>query len=254
MGKGIEIFREHFSKFTDYFILIGGTACELTLANSIGFRTTKDIDILVLLEKIDRMFAQQFHQFVTVGQYSCYISKDDNRHFYRFHSPKNDSYPSQIELLSRALFPEYPDMRYTPLSEDAYVKSMSAIILGTEYYEYALRHHVIRQDLPCLDIDALIVFKAAAYLNLREQKEKDIQSVRSDEMNKHRNDVFRLLSIVAPSTIEDIPSAIKENLQHFIEMFPPDTREWEAIRQSLRTVADTPENYLQRFKSHFGLK
>ena len=254
MGRGIEIFKQHFSEYVDYFTLIGGTACELMLANTIGFRTTKDIDILILLEKIDRVFSQQFHQFVTAGQYSCYISKDDNRHFYRFLNPKNGTYPPKLELLSRTLFPEYPDMKYTPLSDDSYVRSMSAIILETEHYEYALQHRVIMQGLPCLDTDALIVFKVAAYLNLKEQKEKDAQSVRSEDINKHRNDVFRLLSTVNPTQIAVLPSAIKENLMHFIKMFPSDNQQWMAIRQSMGAIADTPENYLKTFKSHFGLE
>ena len=65
MVRGIDLFREHFADFTDYFTLIGGAACELTLTGTIGFRATKDIDILVLLEKVDRDFAEQFHRFIT---------------------------------------------------------------------------------------------------------------------------------------------------------------------------------------------
>ena len=69
MVRGIDLFREHFIDFTDYFTLIGGAACELTLTGTIGFRATKDIDILVLLEKVDRDFAEQFHRFITAGNY-----------------------------------------------------------------------------------------------------------------------------------------------------------------------------------------
>ena len=117
MVRGIDLFRDHFADFTDYFTLIGGAACELTLTGTIGFRATKDIDILVLLEKVDREFAEQFHRFITAGNYSCYISKDENRHFYRFLTSGPSDFPPQIELLSRTLFPEYPDMKYTPLAE-----------------------------------------------------------------------------------------------------------------------------------------
>ena len=62
--------------------------------------------------------------------------------------------------------------------------------------------------------------------------------------------------ILQPSAITIVPSVsaeIKENLQRFIEMFPADDPQWRAIRQSLGAVADTPENYLQVFKSHFAL-
>ena len=254
MVRGIDLFRDHFADFTDYFTLIGGAACELTLTGTIGFRATKDIDILVLLEKVDRDFAEQFHRFITTGNYSCYISKDENRHFYRFLTSGPSDFPPQIELLSRTLFPEYPDMKYTPLAEDSYVKSMSAIILGTEYYNYAQTHRVMQRGLPCLDTDALIVFKSAAYLNLREQREKDPKSVRSEEITKHRNDVFRLLTTVIPGQAAEVPEIIKVNLQRFINSFPADDAQWQAIRQSLGAIADTPENYLRVFNSHFQLE
>ena len=253
MVRGIELFREHFAEFADCFTLIGGAACELTLTSSIGFRATKDIDMLILLEKVDRNFAERFHQFIAAGNYSCYISKDEKRHFYRFLAPEKSDYPPQIELLSRTLFPEYPDMKYTPLSEDSYVKSMSAIILGTEYYNYAQSHRVMQQGLPCLDTDALIVFKTVAFLNLKDQKDKEPSSVRGEEISKHRNDVFRLLTTVVPDDVAEVSAEIKENLQRFIEMFPAEDSQWRAIRQSLGAVADTPENYLQVFKSHFAL-
>ena len=145
-------------------------------------------------------------------------------------------------------------MKYTPLTEDSYVKSMSAISLGTEYYNYAQAHRVIRQGLPCLDTEALIVFKSAAYLNLKEQREKDPKSVRGKEITKHRNDVFRLLATVIPGLTAEVPETIKLNLQRFINSFPADDAQWQAIRQSLGNIADTPENYLRVFNTHFQLK
>jgi hypothetical protein len=60
MVRGKDLFREHFSGFTEHFMLIGGSACELTLMNTGGFRATKDIDILILSEEIDRNFATRF--------------------------------------------------------------------------------------------------------------------------------------------------------------------------------------------------
>ena len=34
MVRGIDLFRDHFADFTDYFTLIGGAACELTLTGT----------------------------------------------------------------------------------------------------------------------------------------------------------------------------------------------------------------------------
>lgn len=253
MVRGIELFKEHFSPFSEYFTLIGGAACELTLIESGGFRATKDIDMLVLLEKMDRAFSERFRAFIVSGKYKCYVTNDDRKHFYRFIEPENKSYPPQIELLSRTLFPEHPELKYTPLAEDDYVRSMSAIILSTDYYNYARLHRVMQSGLPCLDSEALIVFKAAAYLNLKKQKDSASGFVRSSDLLKHRNDVFRLMINLSPDTRANITDTIRENLREFINLFSPDNSEWSAIIQSQGALADTPENYRRNFSLFFGL-
>jgi len=253
MVRGIELFREHFSSFSEYFTLIGGTACELTLSDRGGFRATKDIDMLVLLEKMDRSFSECFRTFIVSGKYKCYVTKDGRKHFYRFIKPENRSYPPQIELLSRTLFPEYPELKYTPLTEDDYVRSMSAIILSADYYNYARSHRVMQAGLPCLDSEALIVFKAAAYLNLRKQNDSESGVVRSSDLLKHRNDVFRLMINLSPDTRANIVENIKENLRAFINLFPLGSSEWNAILQSQGALADTAENYRRNFFLFFDL-
>lgn len=253
MVRGIELFRKHFADFSEYFILIGGTACELTLINSGGFRVTKDIDILVVLEKMDRSFAAQFHRFIIDGKYKCFVSKDEQKHFYRFIEPGNSSYPPQIELLSRNLFPEYPDLKYTLLAEDDYVQSMSAIILSSDYYNYAKSHRIMQMGLPCLDTEALIVFKAAAYLNLKKQKDNHAGSVRKSDILKHRNDVFRLLGSLFPDAKSSVNESIKDNLRNFIDLFPEDNPEWRAIIQAQGALAGTAEDYRRQFFSFFEL-
>ena len=89
---------------------------------------------------------------------------------------------------------------------------------------------------------------------VREQREKNPKSVRSVEITKHRNDVFRLLTTVIPGQTAEVPEIIKVNLQRFINSFPADDAQWQAIRQSLGAIADTPENYLRVFNSHFQLE
>ncbi len=67
-------------------------------------------------------------------------------------------------------------------------------------------------------------------------------------------EIFMFLSTINQTQIATIPSAIKENLLSFIEMFPLDEPQWTAIRQSMGAIADTPENYLRTFRFHFGLE
>jgi hypothetical protein len=251
MIRGFELFREHFSEFSDHFILIGGTACELTFMESGGFRVTKDIDILILLESMSREFANRFHEFIRSGNYQCYTSKDDARYFYRFIKPGNKSYPPQIELLSRNLLEADEPLAYTKLIDDDYVKSMSAIILGTEYYDFARSHRVMIEGIPCLSTEGLIVFKTAAYLNLLDEKSRNPDKVRGEDIRKHRNDVFRLIGIISSAARVEVPERIKTDMTRFIALFNDENQEWRAIGQSLRLEIDTLHLYRDTLRAMF---
>lgn len=253
MVRGMELFRDFFQDFHDNFILMGGIACDLNLKDMGGFRATKDIDILVLLERMNRAFAARFHQFLVNGRYQCYVSHDGQRHFYRFIKPADTNYPPQIELLSRALFPRQPALTFSPLAADDYIRSMSAIVLGDAYYNYATDHRVVLDGLPCLDLVALIVFKTAAYLNLRQQHDVQPESIRGYDLKKHRNDVFRLLATLSPDSRPAVPDEIWATLRDFISAFPKDSPEWPAIIQALGLPGLTAENLRRSFIAIFAL-
>lgn len=54
MVKGIEKFSEHFAGHSGKFILIGGTACAVLMDGAgLDFRSTKDLDIVLILEAMD---------------------------------------------------------------------------------------------------------------------------------------------------------------------------------------------------------
>ena len=254
MVKGMDVFKSAFAAHVDKFILIGGSACDISLAGFGGFRATHDIDMLVVAERIDKAFATDFRRFISEGGYNCYESKDGARHFYRFLAPTNPTYPSQIELLSRTQLPHKPGLRYTPLKADTYLKSMSAIILTSEYYDFALANATLVDGISCLTRPALVVFKAAAYLNLKEEKANNPTRIRTSDITKHRNDVFRLISSISPDERVDLPESIRTRMAEFRASFPLSNVEaWDAITQSQGAFSDTPENYLSRFSGLFGM-
>lgn len=51
MVYGLEKFKEYFEGFTDQYVFIGGTACDI-LMKEMGtpFRATKDLDIVLIIE------------------------------------------------------------------------------------------------------------------------------------------------------------------------------------------------------------
>jgi hypothetical protein len=98
-----------------------------------------------------------------------------------------------------------------------------------------------------------MVFKSVACVNLIKQKSEAPQSVRSDDIHKHRNDVFRLLMTVLPEATANVPDDIAQDLHHFIEYFPLNNPEWHDITQSIG-VEDLAKNTLrQRYLSFFQL-
>lgn len=253
MVRGFELFRERFADFGDAFIVIGGTACDLNLEAFGGFRRTKDIDMIIVTEKVDDAFAAALHQFLREGQYACYVTKDKKPHYYRFMAPKDSVYPAQIEMLSHSLFPERGEVKFSPISLSEGVRSLSAIVLDPAYYEFAKTHLDRSHGVPCLTTEALAVFKSAAYLNLVEERTKDVASVRMEDIHKHRNDVFRLIGALADGVTVSLPDSIRNRMAEFINVFTAANPEWSAIRASIGTLALDPSIYIAKYREVFGV-
>jgi hypothetical protein len=57
MVKGLEVFRDYFAGQADQFVLIGGTAATLAVADAgLAFRATKDLDIVLHIEALTSDF------------------------------------------------------------------------------------------------------------------------------------------------------------------------------------------------------
>jgi hypothetical protein len=51
--NGLEVFREHFAGLGDQYVLIGGTAATLAMADAgLELRATKDLDIVLHIEAL----------------------------------------------------------------------------------------------------------------------------------------------------------------------------------------------------------
>ena len=59
--EGLEKFREAFEAYSDNYVIIGGTACDITMTGTIVRpRATHDIDMIVVVEKMTADFAEHF--------------------------------------------------------------------------------------------------------------------------------------------------------------------------------------------------
>ncbi len=96
MVGGLDKFKEHFGAFSEQYILIGGTACDLLHgALGLSFRATRDFDVVLCIEALNQDFFKSFWAFVRKGGYRI-KEKDSKRCLYRFDKPADPAFPKQI--------------------------------------------------------------------------------------------------------------------------------------------------------------
>ena len=219
MVRGIDVFKKHFEMFDMAFVVIGGTASMLVLdEGGLGFRATKDIDIVLYVEVVSAEFAEAFWAFIEEGDYENIQQSTGKRLFYRFRKPKNEAFPEMVELFSRK-----PDAiglragsRLTPIPIDEDVASLSAILLEDSYYALAQTGRRFIDGLPVLEAECLIPFKAKAWLDLSKRRD-DGEQIDDRDIRKHRNDVFRLYQIISLETKVDLPPMVAGDLKRFLD-------------------------------------
>ena len=86
MVKGIEIFQEYFKEYTDQYVLIGGAACSVSFEEQeINFgRTTKDLDIVLIVDARTKEFGDQIWKFIRDGRFRIRAKCNGEPQFYRF--------------------------------------------------------------------------------------------------------------------------------------------------------------------------
>lgn len=86
-------FRDTFRNYTDCYTVIGGTACFILMEDAgLNFRSTNDIDMILIFEDKTEEFAKIFWDYIVAGGYTCGWKKSES-HYYRFTDP-NPGYPS----------------------------------------------------------------------------------------------------------------------------------------------------------------
>ena len=228
MVRGIEQFREWFHGYEEQYTIIGGTACDLLMnSEGLGFRATKDIDLVLIIEAIDADFGRHFWEFVAAAEYQHRKASTGELQFYRFSAPKLKDYPAMIELFSRkpdvVVLPENAALSPLPMDEEA--SSLSAILLNDDYYEYLKNGRVKIAGVTILDAVHLIPFKAKAWLDLSERRAGGEQ-VDSKNIRKHKNDIFRLTELLDRNQepLSNLPATIKADMKEFLErMIPEET-------------------------------
>lgn len=224
MVRGIEKFKEAFAQFADNYVIIGGAACDIhEEANAQIPRATKDIDMILVVEALSHDYVSKFWDFVKEAAYQekqVGEKGDESSHqYYRFRNPMSPQYPVQIELFSRALdiIPLPEDVHITPIPTDNDLSSLSAILMDDDYYNFTIRHSSIEEGVHIANVESLIALKCKAYLEISEIKSRGGQAD-SKHINKHRNDVFRMIATLRPDMKFECPTSICNDVAIFCEM------------------------------------
>jgi len=255
--EGIDTFVETFSPFKDFFVIIGGAACRAILSEGRFLpRKTKDIDMVLVLDRLDADFVKTFWTFIKAGEYKCALRKDDEGKIkyvrYSFNS-EQDGYPAQIELLSHPTSelgsPEEYHIEVIKPDDDS--SCLSAIILEPDYYNYLISHTETKGGLRFASVDSLICLKVLAYLNLREEKKKG-GHVNDDDLKKHRRDVIMAIANLQVGDEFIVSETIKAAIQKFIEDINTDENAKQSIIASLKLPDENLLNtYLETLADSF---
>jgi len=200
--EGINKFKEAFADFTDNYVIIGGSACEITMAGTeVKARATHDIDMILVVEKMTPEYGKRFWDFVREAGYRPEKRKQEDGtspkyELYRFVDGK-PSYPEMIELLSRHpnVMGEPKDYIIEPIIIGDDVSSLSAIIMDDNFYHFTIEHSIVTDGVRHADSAALIALKARAYLNLLKDKANG-KHVNTKDIKKHRSDVLKNVVIM----------------------------------------------------------
>lgn len=219
MVKGFDSFKKWFAGYEDNYAIIGGTACDLIMAEmNQDFRATKDIDIVLIIEALTPEFGQRFWDYIKQAGYEHRSKGNGQPQFYRFSKPAVSGYPAMIELFSRKVdaivLPD--DAVFTPIPLDEDVSSLSAILLDENYYEFLKSGKYVFDGVTILDAPHIIPFKMKAWLDLSNRKKKG-ESIDSKHIRKHKNDVARLSELITAETHIEVPPAVFSDIQDFIE-------------------------------------
>jgi hypothetical protein len=260
MVRGLERFLNFFDDWKSSFAIIGGCACAQWCEDSaVRFRSTQDIDMVLLLEAKAPGFFARFWEYVRKGQYVLERRADDNSTIlFRFERPgAGADFPKRIELLTGIMDLGIPkDIRIAHLDAEDGRYSLSAILLQEEYYNLVANGCAeTKNGMPAVMPDILALLKAKAYLNLLKDKAAG-RFVPEHDLKKHRNDVFQLAYLFRGRYASELAELVKNDMAEFLRLHSESNDEWNEIQAHLKAFGmevRAPSELLRLIRDYFGI-
>lgn len=252
MVVGLKKFKEYFQEYTENYLIIGGTACDIIIEGG-GFvpRATDDIDIVLIIEVLSPEFGKRFFDFIADGNYTLRQKDIERRNCYRFCNPQTIDFPVQIELFCKApdAIELFEDAHLTPIPTGEGLSNLSAILLDEDYYHFTIEHSTVTDNVHFANIEALICLKAFAYLDNKKRSEAG-EEIKTRDIIKHKYDVFRMVFMLRPDERFLLDYKLKADLQLFAETVKgdlPDPDIFKANRFGKQDMQLIYERFLQIF-------
>lgn len=194
---GLDHFCDYLKGLEDHYVIIGGGAASILMDDEeLGFRATKDIDLVVLARS--KNLNERILTYIKSGGYNSKESTNKLPRYYRFKNPTKAECPKMIEIFSRnELGLELEkDQHIVPITETS-AEKLSAILLDDEYFELIQKNMTTsKSGTPLVNALANICLKARAHRELFERREAGDRSVDEKDIQKHLKDIWRLAVIL----------------------------------------------------------
>lgn len=250
MVEGLDKFSESLGSYSNNYIIIGGTACNVILENAgTTPRVTHNIDMIVVVEQLTKDFVSAFWSFIHEGGYTIEkrLHKDGEPAYalYRFRKPSKTGYPSQIELLARhsESLGEPTEVHIEPIPMEDYQYSLSAIVLDEDLYRFVTVNSKMVNGIRVASLESLVCLKARAYLNLLKEREAGKQ-VNSDDIKKHRRDIILLVAARTETESVIVPVSILDTIEEFKQLVNTEESA-SSLMNSLRIDREQLNVYLE---------
>ena len=224
MIKGIEKIKTYLGDYPGSYVIIGGTACSILMDEAgLKFRSTSDVDMILLAGECPPEFLRQLQAMIRDGGYARGWKKDGEVYYFRFDKPTNPAFPEMVEFFSGDIngMEELTDRKYLRLSPDDDFSPISAILLNGDYHALARQGLRQAEGVSILMEDYLVLLKIKAFLNLSAKKANGLH-VNSDDILKHKRDVFRLCQLLVPGHPVAVPPEVLNDISAFLRSLAND--------------------------------
>lgn len=224
---GFEHFCTYLQGLEQHCVIIGGGAATILMSDDgLEFRSTKDVDLLII-SRSDELNSR-ICSYLKNNDYKTREATQNAPRYYRFSNPTSRECPRIIEVFAgNELNLDLADGQHIiPISNTHTTERLSAILLDDEYFELIKQNRFISAGgVPIINAIANICLKARAHRDLHERRERGDTSIDRRDIQKHLSDIWRLAINLKDSDavaidgqpLKDIEAAIRK-----LEALPKD--------------------------------